>query len=442
MKYQTRAAILSVGDELTLGQTLDTNSRWIAQRLIECGIVPQAHFTTPDDAIAIRDALRHLAATVDVLVVTGGLGPTADDLTREALAAAFNDTLLIDEIALSQVEAWFIARKRQMSDLNRSQALRPSRGTCLPNLHGTAPGLSLTHAGNGHVATTFCLPGPPNEMKPMFEAQVVPRLHCDPARQVLTRTLHCFGIAESELATRLGTLMDRGHRPLVGTTASAGVISIRIRHEGPMDDAAVVALAAAEMGCRAAAAHSLFGSESDTLPGVTIRLLQERAATLATIESCTGGLLGSMLIDVPGASTVFPGGIIAYSNEQKQSLLGIPAQRFTPGQPGAVSAETAMDMAASGLKLLGTTHSLAITGIAGPGGGTKQKPVGTVWIARASNDGTCEARSFLMIGDRANIRHWSAMCALAMLRQKMLSLNDVLLRQTGHQSHDLPMTHR
>jgi len=430
MKFQKTAAIMSVGDELTLGQTLDTNSKWLAQRLLEVGITARIHLTVADELDAQRAAFKQLSATCDVIVCTGGLGPTADDLTREALALATDDQLVIDEVSQSQVQAWFTSRGRVMADINNAQALRPSRGMSLPNLQGTAPGLYASITRGEEQVGVFCLPGPPREMIPMFEAQVLPRLRPDPDHQVQTRTLHCFGIGESDLAMRLGLLMERNHRPLVGTTASGGVVSIRIRHEGPMDDDAVRALSGVERACQKAAGEYYFGTDDSSFAMTIVRLLQERAQTLATVESCTGGLLAAMLTDVPGASTVYAGGLVVYSNEQKHAMLNISLERFAPGGPGAVSAETAGDMALCGREKLGATHALSITGVAGPGGGSKAKPVGTVWISRASSDRTADTRCFEFSGDRYNIRLWAAMCAMAMLRYKLLEIDGPLLRQS------------
>jgi len=433
MQHHMTAAVLSVGDEITLGQTLDTNSQWVAQRLSEAGIVPIVHLTVPDSLDAQRDAIVHIAAKVDLVIITGGLGPTADDLTRHALAAAIGggEVLVEDPVALSQIEAMFVGRGREMPEINRVQALRPGSGMSLPNLNGTAPGLFAKVKTGDHSCDVICLPGPPREMWAMFEAQVMPRLRPDPMRIVLTRALHCFGIGESDLATRLGELMDRSRNPLVGTTASGGVVSIRMRFEGQATaDEAARAMHATEMAARAAAGVYVFGSGDEKLPATLVRLLQERAQTVGTVESCTGGGLGEMITQVSGSSLVFAGGFITYSNDMKTRLVGVPPEHFAAGGPGAVSRETAIAMAQGGLARVGCTHCLSITGIAGPAGGSKEKPVGTVWIARASGDGTVDSRRFAMGNDRANIREWSCKCALAMLRFKLIGVDAKLLRQT------------
>ncbi|MDX2133045.1 MAG: CinA family nicotinamide mononucleotide deamidase-related protein [Planctomycetota bacterium] len=428
---QRTAAVLSVGDELTLGQTLDTNSKWISERLFDLGLSPLEHVTVPDDTARQAAALRRLAGEVDVVICTGGLGPTADDLTRDALALASEDELVEDPLALAQVEEFFAARGRPMPPLNRVQARRPSRGLSLPNLNGTAPGLWARMPGGAEV---FCLPGPPGELKPMFEAQVVPRLRPVRSRLVRTRVVHCFGIGESDLAARLGPVMDRSRNPLVGTTASGGVVSCRIRFEGSVDEESCeAALTQAEQDVRAAAGVYAFGAGDERLPGALLRLLRERGETLGTVESCTGGLLGSMITDMPGSSVAFVGALVTYSNRLKTLLAGVEPGMFEHAGPGAVSAACALALARGGLERLGCTHALSITGIAGPDGGVPAfdgrdaKPVGTVFIARASADGSSQVRRFRFAGDRGSVRHWSAMSALAMLRLHLVGAGETAL---------------
>ncbi len=424
--------IVSVGDELTLGQTANTNSRWIAARLAEVGIVTVEHVTVPDDEAALAATLRRVAAVAQLVIITGGLGPTLDDLTRQALCAATDDTLVEDAIALEQVEKWFTARGRPMPEINRVQAQRPTRATVLPNLHGTAPGLHTKISD----ADCLCLPGPPREMIPMFDGAVMARLRPNPDRTVRTRSLHTFGIGESDLAMRLGGLMRRGAAGdaggvLVGTTASGGVVSVRLRYEGtlaPYD--ADEALERVQREVRLAAGAHVFGGDGDTLASVVIGLLRQRGERVGVVESCTGGLLAAMLTDVIGSSMAFEGGLVTYSNVLKQSLAGVDAALLGPRGPGAVSREAAMAMAVGGLEQLGVEHCLAVTGIAGPGGAVAGKPVGTVFIARASQDQSKDARQFAMTGDRASIREWSAKAALMMLRLHLIGAGEVkLVRQ-------------
>ena len=419
-----------MGDELTLGQRLDTNSRWLSARLLDLGIEVVEHVTVPDELEATVAAFRRLAVGVDLLISTGGLGPTADDLCRAALARATDDTLVEDSAALESVKRWFSGRGREMNAINRVQGQRPSRAACLSNERGTAPGLA-TRIG---ACDVFCLPGPPAEMSAMFEAHVRPRLVPAPGRTVRTHALHCFGIGESELAARLGPLMDRTRNPLVGTTASGGVVSIRVRYDatGSASDAAR-AMDETVRAARAAAVPYCFGEGDTTLQQAVLSELRTRARTLAVAESCTGGLLGSKFTEVPGASAVFVGGWITYSNEMKSSQVGVPPSLIAAH--GAVSHHTAEAMARGALDRAAADFALSITGVAGPDGGSPDKPVGTVWIALAARHGSdtpVVSRRFNMGGgDRQSVREWSARAAMMMLFLYLKgAATTKLLRQT------------
>lgn len=413
-----KAAILSMGDELTLGQTLNSNSRWLAQRLLECAIVPVEHVTVPDDLDHTVRTLTRLAAEVDVIISTGGLGPTADDLCREALSRAMGSPLVEDGASLEQIKRYFKQRAREMPPANAVQALRPETAHAIRNDFGTAPGL----VGAIGRCPVFCLPGPPREMMPMFENAVVPRLPASGVT-VRTRVLHTVGLGESDIAGRLGQLMDRSRNPLVGTTASGGIVSVRIRYEGPGPAAtADGAVAETEKAVRAAVGDYVFGAGDQSLADAISTKLLDARASLCVVESCTGGLLGAMLTEVPGISRVLAGGWVTYSNTMKYQQVGVPpevVQEF-----GAVSGECARAMAEGGLRSAGTDFCLSITGVAGPDGGTPEKPVGTVWIGVAWRDARrevhSEGRHFKMSGGRAEVREWSARSALALLYYRLV----------------------
>lgn len=444
-KAHIRAAILAIGDELILGQSLDTNSQWIAQRLLERGVRPVRHVTVEDDAGVIAGEIGRAAAEADVVIVTGGLGPTADDCTREGLARAMGDRLEEDAEALRTIEAWYAGRGSPMPATNRVQALRPSRARCMENGNGTAPGL----AGVVGEAEVYCLPGPPREMRPMFERFVAEGLR--PARSVRTRLLRTFGLGESRAAEMLGGLMDRGRNPLVGTTASVGVVTVRMRWEGETgDDSGARLLDETEGLVREALGPAVFtppgGDGEADLPEVVLALLRERGERVAVVESCTGGLVGEMLTEVAGSSAAFAGGWITYTNAMKAAQVGVEEGLFPevrPGAAGAVSGEVARAMAEGGLARAvwslgaqsgagsgsGVDHALAITGIAGPEGGSGAKPVGTVWICRVSRDGSWDCRRFVFAGERSAVRSWSAVTALGMLRLKLAGTDMPLLRE-------------
>ncbi len=432
-----RAAVLAVGDELTTGQSLDTNSRWVAERLGALGCTVVEHVTVADDRAAIAAAMSRLAEAAGVLIVTGGLGPTQDDLTREALADALGDRLVEDADMASQVRRRFDAAGVAMPASNRVQALRPESAAGLANEVGTAPGLRAALRRGGSACEVFCLPGPPAEMAPMFERFVAPALASGTSggggRVVRALVLHMYGIGESAAAERLGSLMDRKRNPLVGTTASGGQVSVRIRHEGAAAEADRL-VGETERLVRDAVGEFVFGRDEETLASAALAALKRRGETVVTVESCTGGLLGALITEVSGSSAVYLGGWVTYANEAKMEEVGVPEALLKAH--GAVSEEVARAMAEGALRTsLGARaqHALAITGIAGPEGGTPDKPVGTVWIARAGRGGgggggsggaansiETDARLFQFAGDRQAVRMRSALTALEMLRRRVL----------------------
>lgn len=416
-------AILAIGDELALGEKLDTNSMWLAERMAGLGAPAVEHATVGDDRERIAAAMRRLAQSASVVLCTGGLGPTADDLTREGLAEAMGDSLVRDDEALAQIEALFAKRGRTMNDLNRAQAMRPSRAECLRNDVGTAPGLvGAVERSDGTTAPVFCLPGPPREMIPMLEERVLPRLTLDAARAVRTKLIRVLGWAESDAAAVLrecdgGDLLARRNDPEVGVTASAGELTFRIRASGA-DASDKLEWAATRI--RDAFGALCVGEDDESAAAATLRTLRERDESLAVVESCTGGLLGATLTEVPGSSDVFLGGWITYTNAMKQGEVSVPGD--TLAQHGAVSEETVRAMALGGLFQSAADHSLAISGVAGPGGGGDDKPVGTVWIAHAwstAESRGVHARRFLFPGDRDSVRIRSVRAALAMLNLRV-----------------------
>lgn len=443
----TTAAMLSIGDELTLGQALDTNSQWLSRELLDRGIIPTEHSTVADDADAITEAMLRLArgrsagSGVDVIIVTGGLGPTADDLTRHALAQALGERLVVDEAALADVRAWFESKGRAFAEINRVQAMRPHTARVLKNSVGTAPGLHATL--HGPHCDIFCLPGPPREMQRMFVDHVVPALMPAPDQIVLTRALPTFGLGESEVATRLGEMMDRIANPLVGTTATNGIVTCRLRDTSRVQpgqtreqavSTATARLDATEAEIRGALGPYVLASRPIYLRQTVVDLLLERQQRLAIAESCTGGLVAAMLTEIPGVSAVFDGGVVTYSNEQKSALLGVGREVIE--RHGAVSAACARAMAMGTLERFTTAdHALAVTGIAGPSGGSEEKPVGTVWVCRQTRGVSTDVRCFQFSGDRQNVRHWAALSALGMLRLHLIGAEDApLLRQTEREA--------
>lgn len=431
------AAIISSGDELVLGQTLDTNSKWLSDRLTALGIRVVEHVTVGDDQPALAETISRLAQRVDVIIITGGLGPTADDLTRQALAQVMNEPLIEDPRGVEHLEKIARARGRTLHPMQRIQAHRPPSAALIDNPVGTAPGItailsspSAQAAGRKPQASCslFALPGPPNELIPMFERGVLPALHPPAGRAITTLILHTMGLPESEIARRLGDLMKRDANPVVGTTASGGIVSCRIRYEGTRD-AGELAIRDLEPRVRALMDPFVFAAGDQSLPGAVLELLRSRREKLVVVESCTGGLLGSLITAIPGSSDVFLGGWITYANEMKRNEVGVPPELLA--QHGAVSEPVARAMATGALRAARSSggasadHAIAITGVAGPDGGTPQKPVGDVFIAIASRTEGADIHSrvhrFRYPGDRNTIRDRAAKFALALLRLSIVT---------------------
>ncbi|MCH2162139.1 MAG: CinA family nicotinamide mononucleotide deamidase-related protein, partial [Phycisphaerales bacterium] len=309
------AATISIGDELLAGETLDSNARLLARLLGEAGWRVMRHRVVADDTEAIAEEIRDAAEHVGLVLVTGGLGPTADDLAREGLAAAMVEPLVLDEEAEKTLEAFFAGRGYPMPESNRSQAMRPDSGRSLPNRHGTAPGVAARCLGT----PVYLLPGPPHELKPMYEDSVRPEL--GDVVGTPTRELRAFGIGESLAAERISGLMKRDAEPVVGTTVSRSIITARIRARDAATGETEIDAVASQV--REAWAPYIYGEGEDTLESVLGELLLERKATLASAESCTGGLIAWMVTRIPGSSAWYRGGWVTYENRRKQEDLGV-----------------------------------------------------------------------------------------------------------------------
>jgi nicotinamide-nucleotide amidase len=416
------AIILSVGDELVLGQTVDTNSAWISQQLaaIGCGIV--GHQTVGDDQLSIEKMIAQSVEGADVIILSGGLGPTDDDLTRQAIAAVLNAELVEDPRWTAEVQAFFARLGRQMPERNRIQSMIPRGAEMLWNTNGTAAGIKAEiprQSGAGAV-TLFAVPGVPKEMKAMFARDVFPWVRQrSGGAAILSRTLHTFGLGESAVADRLGDLMARDRNPSVGTTVSGGIVSLRVNSRFSSEAEARERLDATAAECRAAMGDIIFGEDEQNLGSVVARILLDhpQRPTVATAESCTGGITAKMLTDTPGSSAFFRYGWVTYANEAKTRLLGVPEE--TLKAYGAVSEQTVAAMVTGARERASSTYALSISGIAGPDGGTPEKPVGTVWFALAHPAGVT-ARRFVLTGDREMIRDRAAKMALTMLRFELL----------------------
>lgn len=411
-----KAAIVSIGTELTTGQCLDTNSQWLSLELGRIGLAVTLHLTVGDDVADLVRAIRHARDAAEIVILTGGLGPTEDDLTREAAAAALGEPLEERAEALAAIEDMFRRRQRPMPAANRVQALIPRGCRWLPNPCGTAPGFA--HESDGRWL--FALPGVPREMKEMFEQSVRPALHATTGGACLrVRSLRCFGLGEALLGERIRDLMARGRNPSVGTTASGAIITIRFVARG-RDAHEVDRLLDRDVeDVRSRLGAVVFGEGDATLHGVVGQRLIERGQTVATAESCTGGLLAARFTDVPGSSAYFLRGMVTYSNEAKVDLLGVPPELIQAH--GAVSEAVARAMADGCRSVARSDFALAVTGIAGPTGGSSEKPVGLVYLALADPRGV-EVRRHLF-GEwltREEIRDRACKTALNWLRLRLI----------------------
>ncbi len=421
---QPTVYLLSCGDELLFGHTVDTNSAWLAQECTLLGWRIVGHRTIGDVTPDIVGAFLDAASRADVVIVTGGLGPTRDDRTRNGLAHAMGVALFEDPEAVEEIAARFRQFKRPMGDINKLQALIPEGAKRIFNPAGTAPGIEADLLG----ARVFCVPGVPKEMRAMFDQTIRPHLTGAPgATSEYMRRLHLCGCGESEIGAMLQPLMRERSNPEIGTTVAETIVTVRLYANGATLDEAKRVSAEAEKEIRAILGDDIYGVDGETLQEAVYRLLKERGAKVVTAESCTGGMVAAMLVDVPGVSDVFLDGVVAYANETKTRRLGVPAEIIE--KYGAVSQETARAMAETQLRA-GTfpapVYAIATTGVAGPDGGTPEKPVGTVWIAcsRLDPDGHGMTRTMLFntVSDRHGIRLRSANAALDLLRRTILDI--------------------
>jgi len=407
-----KASIVSIGNELLNGQTVNSNAAHLGAELITIGIPVASSYTVADEIDAIVRALEQACEDGDVIIATGGLGPTDDDLTRQAMAKFLGVELELHDDLLEKIQSFFKRLNRQMPERNKIQAYIPAGATALPNI-GTAPGIRAELKGK----LIFALPGVPMEMKRMFEESLVPDLKQFAGGQVVVvRKLKCFGAGESTIAELLGNAMERGRNPLVNCTVTSGIITLHIVASAKNETKALAMADGQEKTLRSALGELIYGTDDQSLEQIVGEALARQEKTLAAAESCTGGLLAKLLTDTPGASRYFTRGWITYSNEAKTAELGVPADLIE--EHGAVSRQVAEAMARCARRKAGTDFAIGITGIAGPGGATEQKPAGLVYISVDSDQG-CDTERCLFSYDRRFVRLRSAQTALNMLRLKL-----------------------
>ena len=410
------AELLCIGSELLLGNITNGNARWIAEQLAALGVPHQRQMVVGDNRERLMAEVRQAVGRCRVLITTGGLGPTPDDLTTEAIAAAFGTPLVEHPEIWAEIQARLSARGRICSPSNRRQAFLPEGAAVLPNPTGTAPGMIWSPVP-GFTVLTF--PGVPSEMKAMWQQTAAPWLRQSglAAGVFASRMLRFWGVSESALAEEMADLLEQAN-PTVAPYAGAGEVKLRITARAEHQADAEALLLPVEREIRRRTGQSCFGVDEQSLAEVVLQQLRLRGQTVAVAESCTGGGLGAALAAVPGASDVFLGGVIAYANGVKQGLLGVPAELLQAH--GAVSDPVAQAMAEGARRATGADWGLAITGVAGPGGGSDEKPVGLVHLAIAGPDGcSSEGVRFGTSRGRTWIQTLSAGEALNRLRLQL-----------------------
>lgn len=413
-----RAAILAIGDEIVSGLTVDTNSGFVAAELRALGVDVVAGFSVPDDEDAIVRALGRAVGEADLVVCTGGMGPTSDDLTTACVARLAGRALVLDEPSLEAIRDRFRARGLEMSPNNRKQALFPEGAEVFPNPDGSAPGFVCPVDAEGKTAWVACFPGVPREMRAMVPASLVPWVTARrPGRRFLSRTFSTVGVAESRLDELLEGAFDPAEARLAFRAAFPRM-SVRLTVEGAEGDDLPARMEVLEARLRERLGEAVYAVGNVGLEEEVGRLLGERGMTLAVAESCTGGRIGDWITDVPGSSEYFLLGVAAYAYEAKTAVLGVPEALLA--RHGAVSTEVAEAMAEGVRRASGASLAVSTTGVAGPGGGTAEKPVGTVCIGLAWEGGRWSRRYDLGARGRDWVKTITAVTALDRVRRWLL----------------------
>lgn len=400
-----RAEILCVGTEVLIGDITNTNAAFLAKCLSEHGIDVYFHTVCGDNPERIRACLAHALDRSDLVITTGGLGPTYDDITKEIVADAFGLPLERHPEILERLTAYFARSGRTMTENNQKQADIPAGATVFENDYGTADGIGVSAGGK----TVIMLPGPPREMQPMFAHKVLPYLAAYSDHVLVSSNVNIFGMGESSVENALANLMKSSVNPTIAPYINNGEVRLRITASGKDEASARSLIAPVAERIRAVLGNAVYGVDEPSIEHVLVRELAARGRTIAFAESCTGGLISKRLTDVPGASEVFGFGFCTYANQAKMQILGVKSQ--TLEAHGAVSPETAEEMAVGALRVSGADIAVSVTGIAGPGGGSEEKPVGLVYMGVASENGVFSKKLLLAQhknADRAYIRTLTA----------------------------------
>jgi nicotinamide-nucleotide amidase len=415
MISSVRAEIITIGDEILFGQIVDTNTQWIGTQLTDIGIRPARKTSVGDNRQDILDAFAQASQRVDVVIVTGGLGPTRDDITKHTFCEYFGTELEINQDALALITEFFAKRGRAMTELNIQQAALPKNCTYIPNLWGTAPGMWFEKDGVIYIS----LPGVPYEMKSLMEFEILPRLKARFSTHIIQhKSIRTIGIGESFLAEKISAWEDALPEHIkLAYLPHFGQVRLRLTGTGTDQEVLDKELAEQVALVLPLIEEHVFGYDSDELETVIGTLLMNSNATIGTAESCTGGYVANQITSIAGSSRYYQGSVVSYSNDVKMNVLGV--SRETLEAYGAVSEQTAREMAEGARRLLNTTFAISTTGIAGPDGGTEEKPVGTVWIACATPEETFTQLLTLRNNRKINIE-LTCSYALNLLRKTIL----------------------
>jgi nicotinamide-nucleotide amidase len=410
--------LISVGTELLLGNIVNTNANYLSQKCAELGFSLYYQITVGDNEGRLCEVLQSAIVRSDIVILTGGLGPTQDDMTKEAVAKVFGRELIMDEISRERIDSYFKFRYQStpavVTENNWKQALKIDGCIVVDNDNGTAPGYIVEEDGKAVIL----LPGPPAEMIPMFEAHILPYLQKKQNKVFLSSMVKICGIGESKAETDIIDLIEGQTNPTIAPYAKSGEVHFRVTAAADNEEEAEKMIQPVVDELYRRFGENIYTTqESETLEAVVVKLLKQNNLTIATAESCTGGLLTGRLVNVPGVSGLLNEGFITYSNEAKTKYLGVNPE--TLKEYGAVSAQTAKEMVLGASRASGATTALAVTGIAGPDGGTQEKPVGLVYIACLA-DGEVTVKEYHFKGNRQKIRETTVIYALDLLRRKLL----------------------
>ena len=416
------AEILCVGTELLLGDIVNTNAAFLSSRLADLGINVYRHTAVGDNPERLRLALEAALLESDLVITSGGLGPTYDDLTKETVAMAFGREMYLHEESLERIEAYFKATGREMTENNRKQAMMPKGAVVFNNNYGTAPSLAIYDEERNK--TVVMLPGPPNELVPIFNEEIEPYLHERSSTVLVSKNVNIFGMGESAVETALEGLMQNAKNPTVAPYCKVG--EVRLRVTASAQDTQTASKMCDEMIAKikeTAVGEFIYGVDAETLEKAVVDRLRERKLTLACAESCTGGLIAKRITDVSGSSEVFLGGCVTYANSAKEALVGV--SHSTLEEFGAVSEQTAREMARGVRRALGADIGISTTGIAGPGGGSDEKPVGTVYVGISTANGDFVKKlSLSAMKSRSYIRNVSVNHAFSLVLAALIDKND------------------